>query len=185
MTTTADLAALPSYVLTEALIAWDAKGRARIPFCQGTGRAWVTRLVDAGGHVRWEPDDGRVLLPFGVEALHDPPHDRALVVVAGEADALALRAAQTDFDVLGSPSGCMWRRCWKRYLNGYRDLYVVSAGYDGRQIAQVVAVNFPHVVTIQLPDGVDNVRALLRDGGLEAFDALMVDARTEAVDRAA
>lgn len=168
---------LAACVLVEAGVVRDGQGLVRIPYRTASGGLYAHRVVAPGGRRWWEPGDGRECIPFGLDALTDPPTDRALLIAEGESDALALRRAYGwDFDVLGVPGATTWRASWAEYLDPYEVVYVLGDGDDaGRRFTWAVKADVPRARVVRLPDDED-VRSLLQGEDPCAIDRLLDEA---------
>ena len=168
---------LSTCVLAEAGVERDEVGLVRIPYRTAAGELWAHRVVAPSGRRWWAPGDGRPVIPYGLEALTDPPTDRGLLIAEGESDALALRRFfGWGFDVLGIPGSSTWRASWSEYIDPYELVYVVGDGDDaGRRFAWAVKADVPRARVLTLPDGED-ARSLIQSADPCAIDRLLDEA---------
>lgn len=164
----------------------EMTGVTRVPVRQPDGSEHNAKLFPRHGRPRYEVA-GREQLPFGLETVTPGSSHRAflqaLLVVEGEKDALAARAAYREGDqvvatyyVLGIPGAGAWRSDWRRYLEPFDLIYLLGDGDEaGQRMNRAIARDLPWARMVRLPDGED-VRSLLQQRGREALDELLDEA---------
>jgi hypothetical protein len=168
--------ALPTIVLAEAGVTRWPDRLVHVPYRTLAGEVHNVRVFAPSGRCWWQRS-GLPLLPFGLEGLTDPPHDRGLLIAEGESDALALgQHFQFAYDVLAVPGARTWRPEWACYCEPYAIGYVFGDGDDtGHAFSAVVEGDVPQIRAVAVPDGED-VRSLIQREGPGAIDWLLDEA---------
>jgi 5S rRNA maturation endonuclease (ribonuclease M5) len=165
---------LPTFVLREAGVTVDGRGRVFVPYRDESGEP-VNRRVFAGDRAWWERR-GRSLIPFGLDRLEDLAFRkyRCLAICEGESDSLALSAAlgAEGLDVLGVPGASTWRAEWAAHADGYAAVFVFGDGDPaGVRFNLAVKHDLPDALAVWLPKGED-VRSIVQHNAAELVDLI-------------
>lgn len=120
---------------------WDSWGRPRIRFpfrLNGETRTYQDRATEPDQSPKWLTPTGAELIPFNVDALTGPAvaEHRAVWLMEGPADTVALADVFPDAAVLGAPGVSTWKPQWSTALAGLTVAVVAdndAAGHGWRR----------------------------------------------------